>query len=495
MLFTLLFAGATGLVCLMLYNSGILANTKTQVQNAADAGAYSAALLLARDHNFSAYTNRAMVANQVSVAQLVSLKSFLMDAAATHNRMGGFAHRLQSTLVPVVKVPWDIARQMPIPSIYNAYNNVAPTTVQTLDRLIRIFESAQQMHHMATAVNVIFTANEVVQKNDPKASITMASFQTAATAVQLNKWANNYTERHRANDMSAAADRFANVVVSNQSTDAFVRDRGSAPLLASWLSMPKAIACPGMIPVLTIYGFAHDGGTILSRNKRRWLALDATQGNGFVSCILTTPLGPIPVVYPLPADGFGGSGGGLAGSGGGYANDATGHSGNPSDARRFGGALRNPLVIIPAQRRFRSQGPGANMDSSNGGLQDYYRDVAPPTMANRPANQSAALNGGQVPLTIEVEHRAADIRTSSRVLGNAGATVSAPDTLKGGTMKALSSAHPYFFRARQDSSAFNKAGWRRADNRTELANLFNPYWQAQLVDRTEAERALSAGSP
>ena len=494
MLFTLLFAGATAVVCLVLYNSGILANTKTQVQNAADAGAYSAAVLLARDQNFSAYTNRAMVANQVSVAQLVSMKSFLMDAAATHDRMQGWAHSLQSNLVPSVKPLWTVGLNHPIETVYSVYNSAAPTAVQTLDRLIRVFESAQQMHHTATAANVLFTADEVVKRNDPKASITMASFQTAATAVQLVKWTNDYSKRHKANDMSAVADRFANVVTSAESTDKFVRDRGPSVPIAAWASRPTALACPLMVPVFTIYGFVHDGGTILSRNKKRCLALDATQGSGFVSCAITTPFGPIPVIYPLLADGIGGSGGGLAGTGGGYGS-TTGHSGNPSDARRYGNAVVNPLVIIPAQRRYNLQGPGPSMDSSNGGLQDYYRDLANPTMASRPANQSAALNGGQVPLTIEVEHKAADIRTSSKVLSNAPATVKAQETLKGDTMVALSKAHPYFFRSRTDSSAFTKAGWRRGDNRTEVANLFNPYWQAQLVDRTEAERLLSMGTP
>ncbi|UUZ50484.1 pilus assembly protein TadG-related protein [Massilia sp. B-10] len=36
LVFTILFAAATGVVCLLLFNSGMLANTKTQLQNAAD---------------------------------------------------------------------------------------------------------------------------------------------------------------------------------------------------------------------------------------------------------------------------------------------------------------------------------------------------------------------------------------------------------------------------------------------------------------------------
>ncbi|MGG2041243.1 hypothetical protein [Burkholderia gladioli] len=54
-----------------------LTSAKIQLQNTADASAYAAALLQARDYNFSAYTNRAMIANQAAVAQMVGLKSFV----------------------------------------------------------------------------------------------------------------------------------------------------------------------------------------------------------------------------------------------------------------------------------------------------------------------------------------------------------------------------------------------------------------------------------
>lgn len=485
MLFTLLFAGVTALICLVLYNSGTLANTKTQLQNAADAGAYSAGVLLARDHNFSAYMNRAMVANQVSVAQLVSMKSFTQDAAATHKRMGGVAHTIQSNLVPVIKPTWIYAKNLPVESLASAYASAAPAVVQTLDKLIRVFEEAQNMHHQATAINVVFTANEVVKRNDPKASINALTFQTGYTVHQVNDWRDNYTAKHQANGTSAVANRFANTVVSKDSTDGFVRDRGSV-LPAGWISIPTPAACPASIPILTVYGFDHDGGTLLSNDKKRWLALDATMGAGFVACDAVIPYG-----YPLPADGLGGAGGAAAGNGNRYGS-RTGFSGNPSDAKQYGGALTNPLTAIPAGRKYNS-GPGTSMDSGTGGLQDYYRDVAATTAT--PLNQTAALNGGAVPFTIEVQRDGASIRTSSKVLGNAAATVNAQESLKGDKMRTLATSHAYFYRANADSAAFTKTGWARSDGRKEMANLFNPYWQAELADNPNAAYLMSIGAP
>ncbi|MCL1861020.1 MAG: hypothetical protein FWG52_05730 [Proteobacteria bacterium] len=57
------------------FNISQMTHAKSQTMNAADAGAYTMAVTLARDMNFMAYTNRAMVANHAVVGQLVSLAS------------------------------------------------------------------------------------------------------------------------------------------------------------------------------------------------------------------------------------------------------------------------------------------------------------------------------------------------------------------------------------------------------------------------------------
>ncbi len=60
----------------LVFNVGQVVNDKIKLTNAADAAAYSAALWEARSLNFQAYLNRAMVANEVATAQLVSLRSW-----------------------------------------------------------------------------------------------------------------------------------------------------------------------------------------------------------------------------------------------------------------------------------------------------------------------------------------------------------------------------------------------------------------------------------
>lgn len=61
----------------ILYNTGQAAAEKTRLVNAADAAAYSGAVFMARNLNFIAYTNRAMIANHIMVGHMVSYVSWV----------------------------------------------------------------------------------------------------------------------------------------------------------------------------------------------------------------------------------------------------------------------------------------------------------------------------------------------------------------------------------------------------------------------------------
>jgi hypothetical protein len=61
---------------LFLFNVGQLTQEKTKLVNTSDAVAYSAGIMHARAMNFAAYTNRALVANELAIAQAVSLASW-----------------------------------------------------------------------------------------------------------------------------------------------------------------------------------------------------------------------------------------------------------------------------------------------------------------------------------------------------------------------------------------------------------------------------------
>lgn len=491
MAFTLVFGAAAALITLLLFNSGLLANAKTRLQNAADAGAYSAGVLQARDHNFSAYTNRSMVANQVAVVQLVSLKSFLEDAADTHGRLSDPILAFEASTIPVDKPDWDDAKSMQIQSINDTFAAAAPVAVAGLDQLIKAHERAQELHHRTTILDMALVANEVVKRNDPNAEMTNGMFRLGRTNVQITNWGDS-TVRHSANDESGEADRFADVVVSEKSTDRFTRVRPSTPR-PSWSTDVKF--CPYLPNYAgasyTWFRFTHLGGSQLSEDKKRWLALDSTLGGGSWTCSVWTMCGLVPCITSIGSGildgnfGMGGSGGGLAGRDSDY-DSMRGYRNNPGSTYAFGGAA---LMPPPGTYRYLSKGPGSTLDSA-GGLQDYYRDVADP-IGNTPATQAPEHNGAAFGVTIEVQRNRDTMRTSSQILADSQ-VLRLEDGMQGDSMRALSAAHAYFYRPRQEpAGSFTSAGWARSDGRTEYANQFNPYWQSRLTDRSAADRAAS----
>jgi len=88
MIFGLLFLAVVVMTLLILYNQGQLVHNRMQIENAADAAVYSQAKLAARNQNFIAYTNRAMVANEVSIGQMVALLSW----AKHYKQVGAFTN-------------------------------------------------------------------------------------------------------------------------------------------------------------------------------------------------------------------------------------------------------------------------------------------------------------------------------------------------------------------------------------------------------------------
>ncbi|MFP6682041.1 MAG: hypothetical protein VCB07_07585 [Gammaproteobacteria bacterium] len=96
-MFVLLFLGVLLISLNFLYKQGRVTSDKMEMQNAADAIAYSISLTEARDLNFAAYLNRAMVANEVAIGQLMGLASW----AQLVESYGDFFNAFAKPLFPV----------------------------------------------------------------------------------------------------------------------------------------------------------------------------------------------------------------------------------------------------------------------------------------------------------------------------------------------------------------------------------------------------------
>ncbi len=253
-----------------MYSMGGQAIEKTKLQNTADAAAYSASVAEARDYNFSAYTNRAMIANQVAVAQFVGLTSWMrnMSAFANYPAVGAdntgrliYQILLEFMGSPVANFYKTSFLRMfgKVVGIFDEGKPGAKFTtaaITVLDGLILVYEKTQTIYHYSTALSVaqtlgafttfgtnldslmgtgtlfqsagtFFDGGSIVAANDPKARLTLAGLPYLA--YHYYKWF-NFTERKDPNTTGKdgpEADRFAQVTMD--SLDAFSRDRSTKP--------------------------------------------------------------------------------------------------------------------------------------------------------------------------------------------------------------------------------------------------------------------------
>lgn len=262
-----LFAAMLIIVALYaMYSMNSQAIEKIRLQNTADAAAYSAVVAEARDYNYSAYTNRAMVANQVAVAQFVGLTSWFRNMSAHANNNVGNPGRT------VYQLFFDIF-QSPLGNIYMKFLKgfgkvvgifdegrpgttfmTAATTV--LDALILVYGESQRIYHYGTALSVAETLGAFSTVGSAMASLTgadwfnsMSALEGSGNIVTLNdpdarlstvgglahlvyhfyKWY-GFTERKDPNTSmrdGPDADRFAQVTMD--SLDDFSRDRSTKP--------------------------------------------------------------------------------------------------------------------------------------------------------------------------------------------------------------------------------------------------------------------------
>jgi len=128
---------ATSMAVVLMYNTGQTTSEKTRLVNAADAAAYSGAVFVARNLNFLAYTNRAMIANHVAIGHFVSYVSwirYVKDSITTLNNYTRF--------VPYIGPAIAYAKRVMV-WVEKGTNKVAPFVVKGADYLNKFIHAAQ----------------------------------------------------------------------------------------------------------------------------------------------------------------------------------------------------------------------------------------------------------------------------------------------------------------------------------------------------------------
>src|SRR5690606_20737052 len=144
------------LALLVTYNVGQLSYHKIKLQNTADAAAYSAAVAHARTLNFHAYMNRGVIANQVAVAQMVSLTGWARNFENTYN--GEFA-TISTTLANLSSLgamwttPFNVLKSVS-KGAKNIIEPVAGVAVKAMDGLIIALGAASKAYNIAMAASI-----------------------------------------------------------------------------------------------------------------------------------------------------------------------------------------------------------------------------------------------------------------------------------------------------------------------------------------------------
>lgn len=438
---------------ILLFNTGQIVHKKVQLTNTADAAAYSVAVQQARAWNFAAYMNRARIANEVAIAQTISIYSWLNQLNTSSENLATLFLSL-SAIVAIAPVTMPLYRifsaaDRVLGQIRNVYRQFAAGLVQFLDLMNEVYAaSAAVVINYVAGAEAMIVATQVVEKNLPKARVSAPSL--AYLLIQLAKGKNEFLAYHELprRGQSEAFNRYRNVVM--QSRDGF-----------SWNRTDRI----GIGPV----HFSVYGGTDMVEYDR-WAALDTMQ---------------LEVDLPWPDDdidvpvGWGGAQAVTSYKGQKFLPGFNNGKGwrSPFDKKRYGiygGMDGSDWVTKQAAR-------DPNVDGNKQGayFTDYeglraYHDV-------KPGNVMGSENGPTY--TVEVQTDTAAARTSTEVGIGAGRMELRE---KADTMAAVASAQVYFNRPA------GVALFQRGDDKLEHGSLFSPYWQARLVE-TPGDALLALG--
>jgi|GEM_PF-320591 len=488
---------------LVLFNTGQAVSKKVQLVNAADAAAYSAAVEQARAYNLIAYMNRAEVANEVAVAQIVTLYSMTNYLLSATKNLKETTRNLSYALY----VLGIVTEGATIP-IANAFQRVASILGKAQSVITNVRSGMQQPfslgvqflsqvlnHGYSIATSAIlkitpadagYIAKEIVEKNtDGKARLgTRGVFLLAGQYRSAEAYTNRYRlDKDPSNANAAGADRFANVVM--EARDGFSRERNAD----------------------TAFGhISKRGGTdvVTSSNARRYY--DSFVAADTLDFHLNAP-------WPMKDVDLAMAWGGAAAinrTTGGFARVAL-QGYETLDRRgwyspytteqslhidRYGGAVDNHKAGKKVRNDPAVGQTGKGWLKGYAGLQDYddIKDdkATMPYLNGKSANENGvnALDVGPV-FTVAIEQGMNTVRTSNNVDGLGGPPdFEVPDKTIKDKMTAISSAQVYFDRPRGLLDNI-------IDSRRELGSLFSPYWQARLIDTSCSERqliALSYGS-
>lgn len=469
-----LFVLISGLAALFFFfNVGQLSREKTKLVNTADAVAYSAGVVHARALNFNAYSNRALIANEVLIAQMVSLSSWsnYVDSWATNlpsvhplcvQAAGGNYYAGAASLTSfgpdylIGCVALLYAEQYGVlQPVTSAARAGAALGVGAAEGQKRIISGAQNLINAGLRVDRALVMNAVADANyagDGRVSVDLFS-ATLADDWQGIGGNGPFVRQYADNERT----RFREVTLAAANTDPFIAER-------SWTSQ----AVLPDVGCLSVFSLAFDevrrrGGTELL-GFDEWQAVDTQSYHDRFRRKLRCRERETPT-------GIG-------------EQEAFRQGANQSPgAASFG---RSRADNSAAHNQAISGASGTGMGYT--GLPNYY-DLNQIWLRDRPNDEPKLLHG------VRLTRSATNLRTTDGTTGQirtrSDSRIGAYDTaVAGGEMAAVSTSEVHFERpATQADNIFGAA----TNRPRELGSLFNPYWQVRLASSNAVGEWLRQG--
>lgn len=167
----LLLLVAVAALAFYMFNSGQLVQEKIRLTNTADAVAYSAGVYEARVLNYDAYTNRAIIANEIAIGQAVGLASWTKYASVTSYNIAPYLN-----LIPYVG-PLIANALNTFAGYADTYTYIFAATVMAHDAAIQALSASQYAVHGPSNTVALYNRkvvmDEVARRNDPDVTVDL----------------------------------------------------------------------------------------------------------------------------------------------------------------------------------------------------------------------------------------------------------------------------------------------------------------------------------
>ena len=419
-------------VIFALSRSAVVSADKARSMALADASAKSVATWYAQVLNYDAYTNRAIAANEIMMAQAVTMVAWTQYVEELAQNIGTVA-----ALIPALQPVATWVQQVSTVT-HQLATTGALLEVPLRSAYTRALQSSQSiMHTSANAFAAQALVNEVVWTGDPRFFGQLIASTSPSSFFNFTR---NFTGEERAD--------FASLIRNSQ--DSYSRQRG----FTQRLYLMPTVSC---IPRNLDQAFARlnrRGGTWLTADLQDWESADTLSIHTWRRRSRWNPTcGGTGESIPL---GWGAADASVSGSDG-MNEDPAGLRVNPSAFAR----ARDQAVSIPGYLGLSS-----------------HREL---TDITQQARRDALI---RVPVLVRLDMgKIAKIKAGSKVFD---AKASGSETSRaaplGDALWSLGVAETYFLRPP------DTLGGR---SEREFANLFAPFWESRLVLANSADRAVA----